>query len=506
MSRSMGIDFGQAGPHRVRCLDEQAQLCDAFTFWTTPEGLATLERRVFRDGADPVIVFEPTGLAWLPVAVYLRSRHPNCRLVRAKGQKVAVLRKYLRGRSKSDRIDALTLAKMPFIDPEQLYEVYLPPAKLYALLRLTRQRHRLGREIASRKTRLGCLIDGYLPGLRQAFSDPWSHQARAFYHSRLNPFAVVREGEEALCSFLWEASGKRKGCLAEAYLVYTACYNITTLYELSREAGVIDEEFFADFEREVATELRLLEHAEAEAEALAKRIGELYQELHPEDHLRTIPGVGEHTAPVFLSSVGKPGRFRNQSAFGSWSGVIPGARQSSGMESKGLKMTKEGPAVMKWALYQAGDVARQWDPQLACVYYRQMVYHGKTHKQAMGAVMSHLGARILAVLREGRPYELRDIQGNPITREEARQLILEQYRVPEEIRQERRRQKRSKRSRPRASAERRVPDVHRMHKAAFAPQPGVPPVTPATQSNQLVRQSQPKTHPGCARGKSLTLI
>ena len=32
--------------------------------------------------------------------------------------------------------------------------------------------------------------------------------------------------------------------------------------------------------------------------------------------------------------------------------------------------------------------ARQWDLQLACVYYRQMVYHGKTHKQAMGAVIS----------------------------------------------------------------------------------------------------------------------
>ena len=82
--------------------------------------------------------------------------------------------------------------------------------------------------------------------------------------------------------------------------------------------------------------------------------------------------------------------------------------------------------------------------------------------------MSHLGARILAVLREGRPYELRDIQGNPITGEEAGQLILEQYRVPEEIRRERRRHKRSKRSRPRGP-ERGVPDAHRMHEAAFAP-------------------------------------
>lgn len=63
------------------------------------------------------------------VAVYLYSRYPDCRLVKAKTQKVAALRRYLRGPVKSDRIDALTLAKMPFIDPEQLDAIYLPPAR-----------------------------------------------------------------------------------------------------------------------------------------------------------------------------------------------------------------------------------------------------------------------------------------------------------------------------------------------------------------------------------------
>ena len=108
MIRSVGIDFGISGPHKVQVLDEGAQLYDGFKFQSTPEGLATLEERIFQDGANPIIVFEPTSLTWLPVAIYIRARHPECRLVRAKGQKVAALRKYLRGRSKSDRIDALT--------------------------------------------------------------------------------------------------------------------------------------------------------------------------------------------------------------------------------------------------------------------------------------------------------------------------------------------------------------------------------------------------------------
>ena len=88
---SVGIDLHQ-GRHRARCLDERAQSCDGFSFQTTPEGLALLEERIFRDGANPIIVLEPAGLPWKMVAVYLRSRHPDCRLVKAKTQKVAALR------------------------------------------------------------------------------------------------------------------------------------------------------------------------------------------------------------------------------------------------------------------------------------------------------------------------------------------------------------------------------------------------------------------------------
>ena len=84
MIKSVGIDFHQ-GKHVVRCLDERAQLCDSFSFQTTPEGLDTFEEHIFRDGSNPVIVFEPAGLTWFMMAICIRARHPDCRLVRAKG-------------------------------------------------------------------------------------------------------------------------------------------------------------------------------------------------------------------------------------------------------------------------------------------------------------------------------------------------------------------------------------------------------------------------------------
>lgn len=180
--------------------------------------------------------------------------------------------------------------------------------------------------------------------------------------------------------------------------------------------------------------------------------------------------------------MGNPQRFRSQSAFANWNGVVPGARQSSDVEAKGLRMTKAGPAIMRCGLYQAGEVSRQWDPQLAYVYYRAMVYHGKNHMQAMGAVMSHLGARVLAVERENRPYELRDTEGKPISGQEARRLILSKYQVPEEIRRHRRRNRRKDSVYRLVTKKQGMTELPRIHEAASAPQPGIAPAIPKSQS------------------------
>jgi transposase len=351
-----------------------------------------------------------------------------------------------------------------FIDPEQLEEVYLPSAEIHALQRLTRQRKRLESDISGRKVRIEAIIDGYLPGLRKAFASPWSTQVRAFLRARLNPFAVVRDGEKALSTFLSKASYRDKGIRAESHQIFQACQTVADICKVAEPATTINEEFFMELQDEMARELRLMETEEAESESLESRISEIYHKLHPSNNLCTIPGVGEHTAPIFLATIGDPARFRNQSAFANWTGVVPRSRQSSNMEAKGLRMTKAGPSIMRMALFQSGDIGRRWDPQMAAIYYKQMVSHGKNHKQALGAVMSHLGARVLKVLLEDRPYDLRDIQGKSVDREAAKTLILTKYHVSDDIRRERRRRN-SKAGKTGETA------TNRTNEAAKAPQP-----------------------------------
>jgi len=96
----------------------------------------------------------------------------------------------------------------------------------------------------------------------------------------------------------------------------------------------------------------------------------------------------------------------------------------------------------------------------------------------MGAVMSHIGARILAVLRDDKPYELRDTEGNLITWRDARRLILSKYQIPEEIRRDRRRRGTLKTSGQQPSRKRREMVARRVHEAAEAPQSVVATASP----------------------------
>jgi hypothetical protein len=82
-----------------------------------------------------------------------------------------------------------------------------------------------------------------------------------------------------------------------------------------------------------------------------------------------------------------------------------------------------------------------------------MVHKGKHHNQAVCACATHLLDRVLAILREDKAYELRDVDGTPVTVHQARTIIAERYTVPDEVRE--RNNKRGRRERAERKAEKK---------------------------------------------------
>lgn len=123
-----------------------------------------------------------------------------------------------------------------------------------------------------------------------------------------------------------------------------------------------------------------------------------------------------------------------------FSGLFPRRSESGGKDRPGQQITKSGNNRLKRDLMLAADVARRIDPGLAQVYHRMMVEKGHHHRQALCAVATRLVNRIYAVLKENRPYELRDPEGNPISVADAKALIADRFQVPTSVRQARRRE------------------------------------------------------------------
>ena len=75
--RIIGLDLGIASEHTARVLDEQGRIVAKRKAVPTVESLTTLEQAALA-GAPPgtriEVVMEPTGPAWLPIAVFFTSR------------------------------------------------------------------------------------------------------------------------------------------------------------------------------------------------------------------------------------------------------------------------------------------------------------------------------------------------------------------------------------------------------------------------------------------------
>jgi len=380
-------------------------------------------------------IFEPTNMAWFPFAQYLVSK--GHKVFRVKSEKASDLRKYYKKHTKTDAIDSETLAKMPFVDGDSLYELYLPDAKTHALDRKCKQREKIITSIAARKNRIRAIFSFACPQLFTCFNNPYHERARAFFGKYTNPFKVKKLGLQRLRSFLNKTnSSKMDESLPEK--IFAACLDAVEIYEAG---NYLD---FDELQDEVNIELRLLAAEEAEIALLDQQIEKLYKELHTSVNLQTLPGIGPVLAPVFLASIGNPERFNNQRQFKCFTGLIPGKDESGSSDKKGVKITKAGRRSLKRALFLAADKARQYDPELAKCYYDQMVLKGSCHIKAVCAVATKLAPRILRVLRDDQPYVIRDLQGNPVTRAQGKAIIQALLKVPEEIRQRKRNKKLTK--------------------------------------------------------------
>ncbi|MCF2133806.1 MULTISPECIES: IS110 family transposase [Mycetohabitans] len=436
--RTIGIDLAIRAVQLAQVFDDGRAVDKPIRFRLTSTELkrfiCTIKNGITAE--TPITaVMEPTGMAWFPVANWLQRA--GIRVIRVKGQRVKALRKYLSEHAKTDTADAHVLGAIPGFGGRGLDPVHVPVPEQHALQRLTKQRHRYQELVCSARRRVLDLIRWACPALEPVLPNTVTQLTLAILGELFNPREVAAMRRDVLARFLSRnASGNhpKSGPFIDS-MVEKLKSAATETIELHGDS--VD---FVALQFEVAQEVEHLRLWDRHIGAIEREVERIYQRVHPSDALRSIPGVGSTLAPLLIGILGHAKRFRNEDHIRGFCGMFPTKNSSDGIDKPGQRLTKSGSDRIKRALYIAADVARKIDPDLAAVYWRLMVNKGHHHKQAICAVATRLINRIYRVLKTGQPYVLRDQQGNAITVQEGKRIVVAQFTVPLEVRQSRRNQ------------------------------------------------------------------
>jgi transposase len=434
--RLVGIDLGIATAHTVRVLDGEGAVVAKRKAWPAVESLAAVEAAALAgcpEGTRLEVVIEPTGPAWLPVAVFFTRR--GHLVFRVSSQKAADLRRFLSRHAKSNGIDADTLARLPLFDPAGLRPLPLPGAERAALDRRVRAADRLTQAGADHKRRIKDLVRQLLPA-SPLTGEPGVADL-AVLERYADPNALMRLGMTRLTALITKASHHHQGA-ERARQWREAAQASLALYD---GHPAID---FAGLAAEVATEVRLLRATCAELAAHAAEREARYQAVDPAGLARSLPGLAEVGGPALAACMGDPARFGTGKKFRSYTGLTPKASETGETDRKGQPMSKAGSSLLRTTMVRAADNARRQDPQLARIYYLQMTERGKDHLGALCVAAACLAERAWTVMRRGTPYVICDTDGRPVTAEAANAIIAARWTVPPEVRARRRSKKTGK--------------------------------------------------------------
>lgn len=135
--------------------------------------------------------------------------------------------------------------------------------------------------------------------------------------------------------------------------------------------------------------------------------------------LKSLPGIGEIIATHLVARLGDPELITNVRQIAGFLGLVSSEHSTGDKQNRG-EITRAGDSRLRNKLIQSAWVAIRQDPELREFYSRVYQRHPKkvAARKAIVAVTRKLTTRIYAVLKEQRPFVLREVNQAPLTTEE----------------------------------------------------------------------------------------
>lgn len=383
----LGIDIAKVNHVASLIAKDGSILVKAIKFTNSNEGLQKLIDSISDyDQSQIYCAMEATGTYWLSLFSALTDKGFNVSVFNPYQIK-SFRGAYTNRKQKNDVIDSILIAN--FLSFNGIEHASLPNDDLLALKNLTRYRRNLVDNISKAKIQVTGILDKVFPEYSDLFSDIFGEASKQILLNCPTPNEVINFNTRKLADLLKKAS---RG--------YHSTNKVREVKNLAKNSfGIKFTGDACSFEiKQLVNQIIFLENQVNELEV---KIKDIYSKL--DNHLQSIPGIGEVTAPIILAEIGDINNFSSPSKLTAFAGIDPSENQSGNKKSSNEKTSKRGSPYLRHALFTAAMVASNNDPVMHDYYIKKRA-EGKHHYVALTGIERKLLGIIFHVLKENRDY------------------------------------------------------------------------------------------------------
>ena len=383
----LGIDIAKVNHVASLIAKDGSILVKAIKFTNSNEGLQKLIDSISDyDQSQIYCAMEATGTYWLSLFSALTDKGFNVSVFNPYQIK-SFRGAYTNRKQKNDVIDSILIAN--FLSFNGIEHASLPNDDLLALKNLTRYRRNLVDNISKAKIQVTGILDKVFPEYSDLFSDIFGEASKQILLNCPTPNEVINFNTRKLANLLKKAS---RG--------YHSTNKVREVKNLAKNSfGIKFTGDACSFEiKQLVNQIIFLENQVNELEV---KIKDIYSKL--DNHLQSIPGIGEVTAPIILAEIGDINNFSSPGKLTAFAGIDPSENQSGNKKSSNEKTSKRGSPYLRHALFTAAMVASNNDPVMHDYYIKKRA-EGKHHYVALTGIERKLLGIIFHVLKENRDY------------------------------------------------------------------------------------------------------
>jgi transposase len=384
----IGIDVAK-DYHDALGLDDGGQVVlPHFRFTNTRPGVDELIKRLACLSGPVRLAMESTGHYW--IALYEALVDQGYTVVVFNPLQIKAYRQVGIRKTKTDRVDCYYIAD--FLRVQLLTPLFVPSPTHRQLRHLARFRFALVDRAGSLRRRAHMVMDQVFPEYPALFARPFDTTSRQLLRHAVTAEEFVAWPEAELTMAIRKASRGRLG-QEKAQAIHTAAQTSLGVHSLGQVAKL-----------EMSWLLDQMDLLDQQVDSLDATLTELM--AGEEQYLTTIPGISTVLAATILGEIGDIQRFPSLPPLIAFAGFDPSIHQSGHFLATQSRLSKRGSPYLRRAIWLAAMTARRFNPDLAAFYQRKRD-QGKHHNVVMSAVCHRLLARIYAILKEQRPFEIR---------------------------------------------------------------------------------------------------